>query len=136
MLSIGSGLTALSQASGTIGCVKWSNAAGANAGQVLVSHTGHRLTRPVAFQFTLDPTRAQAQDFFRCAGAARFAFNHHIATVKANLTCRSHQRAMGMPAESMTPSLSWSVQSRINDFNAWKNGQAHNSPVNEDNKKT
>lgn len=132
MLSIGSGLTALSQASGTIGCVKWSNAAGANAGQVLVSHTGHRLTRPVAFQFTLDPTRAQAQDFFRCAGAARFAFNHHIATVKANLTCRSHQRAMGMPTEAMTPSLSWSAQSRINDFNAWKNGRHPLSPVNED----
>jgi putative transposase len=125
-------LTALSQASGTIGCVKWSNAAGANAGQVLVSHTGHRLSRPVAFQFTLDPTRDQEAEFFRCAGAARFAFNHHIAAVKANLTCRSHQRAMGMPAEAMMTPLSWSAQSRINEFNAWKNGRHALSPVNGD----
>jgi putative transposase len=132
MLSIGSGLTALSQASGTIGCVKWSNVAGDDAGQVLMSHTGHRLSRAVAFQFTLDPNRAQVQDFFRCAGAARFTFNHHIASVKANLTCRAHQRAMGMPAEAMTPSLSWSVQSQINEFNAWKNGRHALSPTNDD----
>lgn len=112
--------------------MKWSNAAGDNAGQVLVSHTGHRLSRAVAFQFTLDPTGAQAQDFFRCAGAARFAFNHHVASVKTNLTCRAHQRAMGMPAEAMTPSLSWSVQSRINEFNAWKNGNHPRSQTNDD----
>lgn len=112
--------------------MKWSNAAGDNAGQVLVSHTGHRLSRAVAFPFTLDPTRAQAQDFFRCAGAARFAFNHHIASVETNLTCRSHQRAMGMPKGLMTPPLSWSAQSRINAFNAWKNGRHHLSPANDD----
>lgn len=111
--------------------MKWSNTTGDNTDRVLVSHTGHRLSRAVAFQFTLDPTRSQAQDFFRCAGAARFAFNHHIASVKANLICRAHQRAMGMPTESMTPSLSWSVQSRINEFNAWKNGRHPLSPTNE-----
>ena len=115
-----------------LGCVKWSNVAGDDAGQVLMSHTGHRLSRAVAFQFTLGPTRAQVQDFFRCAGAARFTFNHHIASVKANLTCRAHQRAMGMPVEAMTPSLSWSVQSRINEFNAWKNGRHELSPTNDD----
>lgn len=111
--------------------MKWSNATGDNTDRVLVSHTGHRLSRAVAFQFTLDATRSQAQDFFRCAGAARFAFNHHIASVKANLICRAHQRAIGMPAEAMTPSLSWSVQSRINEFNAWKNGRHPLSPTNE-----
>lgn len=112
--------------------MKWSNVAGDDTEKVLVSHTGHRLSRAVAFQFTLDPTCDQTQDYFRCAGAARFAFSHHLAAVKANLTCRSHQRAMGMPTEAMTPSLSWSAQSRINSFNAWKNGQAHNSPVADD----
>lgn len=112
--------------------VKWSNAAGDNTDRVLVSHTGHRLARPVAFQFTLDPTRVQAQDFLACAGAARFAFNYHIAAVKANLTTRADERDAGVPADEMTPSLSWSVQSRINEFNAWKNGRHPLSPTNDD----
>lgn len=122
----------MSHVSGTVPDVKWSNAAGENAAKVLVSHTGHRLSRPVAFQFTLDPTCELDAELFRCAGAARFAFNHHVAAVKANLTCRTHQRAMGMPVEAMTPALSWSKQSRINEFNAWKNGQHPLSPANED----
>jgi putative transposase len=112
--------------------VEESKTADAANDSVLVSHTGHRLDRNVAYQFTLDPTVAQEEAFFTCAGAARFTFNHHINEVKVNLTCRSHQRRFGMSADVMTPSLSWSGHSRINAFNAWKNGQAYNSPVNDD----
>ena len=112
--------------------MKWSNAAGDNADKVLVSHTGHRLTRRVAFQFTLDPAEDLVGEFFSCAGAARFCFNHHVAAVKDNLTIRADERDTGVPVSEMTPSLSWSVQSRINEFNAWKNGKAPDSPVNGD----
>jgi putative transposase len=112
--------------------VKWSNAGGDNTDKVLVSHTGHRLTRPVAFQFTLDPTEDLVGDFFRCAGAARFTFNHHVATIKTNLDVRATERESGPGKDNMTPSLSWSAQSRINAFNSWKNGRAPDSPVNDD----
>jgi len=112
--------------------VKWSNAGGDNTDKVLVSHTGHRLTRPVAFQFCLDPTGDLVGDFFRCAGASRFCFNHHVAAIKANLDVRATERESGLGKDNMTPSLSWSAQSRITAFNAWKNGQAPDSPANDD----
>ena len=112
--------------------MKWSNATGDNDDKVLVSATGHRLTRRVAFQFTLDPTEALVGDFFRCAGASRFTFNHHVAAVKDNLTTRADERDAGVPADEMTPALSWSAQSRINAFNAWKNGKVPDSPVSDD----
>ena len=123
---------ALSSQPRTVDRVKWSNAAGDNTEKGLVSHTGHRLSRPVAFKFALDPTCVQAQMFLRCAGAARFAFNHHVAAVKANLNVRADERDAKVAEEAMTPSLSWSAQSRIGEFNAWKNGQAPDSPVNDD----
>ena len=37
-----------------------------------------------------------------------------------------------MPTASLTPSLSWSKFSFINEFNQWKNGQLETSPVNAD----
>jgi putative transposase len=98
---------------------------------VLVSHTGHRLVRPVSFRFALDPNRAQSERLFMFAGARRFCFNHHVARVKANLEARSAERDAGLDREAMTPALSWSRQSFINEFNAWKNGLAPDSPVTE-----
>ena len=96
----------------------------------LVSHTGEVLSRPVAFQFALDPTLEQRTLFAKCAGARRFAFNHHLARVKANLEVRSSERTE--TREPTTPSLSWSKFSFINEFNAWKNGQLDSSPTNDD----
>jgi putative transposase len=115
--------------------MKWSNAVGEDTANTLMSHTGHRLTRPVAFKFTLDPTEAQAAEFFMCAGASRFCFNYHVAAIKTNLDVRATEREAGVAKAAMTPSLSWSGQSRINEFNAWKNGQAANSTLNEDGSK-
>ncbi|OYV63900.1 MAG: hypothetical protein B7X07_07640, partial [Actinobacteria bacterium 21-64-8] len=72
----------------------------------------------------------------KCAGARRFTVNHHLARVKANLDARSTEREVlsdsGEPGEPSTPSLSWSGFSFINEFNAWKNGQSDDSPVNVD----
>ena len=100
------------------------------------SHTGQVLSRSVTFQFVLDPNAQQRILFAKCAGARRFTVNHHLARVKANLDARSAERES--PSESAdtcepsTASLSWSTFSFINEFNAWKNGESDDSPVNED----
>ena len=102
----------------------------------ILSHTGQVLSRPVTFQFALDPNAEQRILLAKCAGARRFTVNHHLARVKANLDARSAEREAlgesGDPREPSTPSLSWTAFSFINEFNAWKNGESATSPVNED----
>ena len=102
----------------------------------IVSHTGQVLTRAVTFQFALDPIVEHKILLAKCAGARRFTVNHHLARVKSNLDARSAEREPlsegGDPLEPSTPSLCWSAFSFINEFNAWKNGQSEDSPVNED----
>jgi putative transposase len=83
----------------------------------------------VTFKFALDPNRAQEQVLFAHAGAARFAFNHHLARVKANLDQREAEKTYGLSGDDLTASLSWSKFSFINEFNAWKNGQLATSPT-------
>jgi putative transposase len=99
---------------------------------VLVSHTGVPLTRPVAFRFALDVTREQHEVLMRHAGAARFAYNHHLARVRVNLEQRRAEASYGIGREQQTPALSWSKVSFINEFNAWKTGRAPDSPVGAD----
>jgi len=98
----------------------------------LRSATGVPLTRAVTFKFALDPNHAQEQVLLTHAGAARFAFNHHLARIKANLDQREAERTYGLTGDELTPALSWSKFSFINEFNAWKNGQLDTSPVNDD----
>jgi putative transposase len=104
--------------------------------QAPLSHTGQVLSRAVTFQFALDPNAQQRVLFAKCAGARRFTVNHHLARVKVNLDARSAERevlsASGDKCEPSTLSLSWSGFSFINEFNAWKNGQSVDSPVNQD----
>ena len=95
----------------------------------LVSHTGEVLSRAVAFQFALDPTLDQRALITKCAGAWRFAFNHHLARVKANLDVRAGERESGEPT---MPSPSWSRFTFVNEFNACKNGQLDDSPACDD----
>ena len=101
-----------------------------------LSHTGQVLSRAVTFQFALDPNLKQRIIFAKCAGARRYTVNHHLARVKANLDIRSTEREAlseyADPREPSTPSLSWTSFSFINEFNAWKNGEADDSPLNED----
>ena len=97
--------------------------------EVLVSHTGVRLSRRCAFTFALDPNRAQDNLLFQYAGTSRFAWNHHIGRVKANLGQREAEASYGLTGKQLTPSLSWSRQSFINEMNGWKNGQAPDSPT-------
>jgi putative transposase len=52
----------------------------------LRSYTGVPLRREVTFKFALEPTRDQQRQLLAHAGAARLAFNHHLARVKINMT--------------------------------------------------
>jgi putative transposase len=101
-----------------------------------ISHSGQVLARAVTFQFALDPNVEQRILLAKCSGARRFTVNHHLARVKANLNARSTEREASSdpeaPIEPLTPSLSWSGFSFINEFNTWKNGLAEDSPINED----
>ena len=92
--------------------------------------------RAVTFRFALDPNVEQRILLAKCAGARRFTVNHHLARVKANLDVRKAERAAISDdladVELLTPSISWSGFSFINEFNAWKNGTLDDSPVNDD----
>jgi hypothetical protein len=96
-----------------------------------LSGTGVPLTREVAFKFALDPTSTQEQQLLMHAGAARFAFNHHIARVRANRAQRDAERSYGIGDERLTPALSWSEFSFIGEFNDYKNGKLASSPTSE-----
>ena len=114
------------------GSVTWVNESDMTSAHRQDSHTGHDLTRSVAFKFALDPTSEQCDQLRIFAGAARLTFNHHLARVKDNLTERANEKESGATASDVTPSLSWSKVSFINEVNAWKNGQAPDSPTNDD----
>ena len=90
------------------------------------------LTRACAFRFALDPTYEQEQTFWRYAGARRYAYNHHLGRVKANLETRAAELEAGVAREDLTPGLSWSKFSFIGEFNQYKTGRAPDSPVNDD----
>ena len=87
-------------------------------------HTGAVLSRPVAFRFALDVTGEQHELLLRHAGAARFAYNHHLGRVRANLEQRRAEASYGIAKPEQTPALSWSKVSFINSFNAWKTGRS------------
>jgi putative transposase len=70
------------------------------ADKVLVSPTGGPLTRPVAFRFALEPTAEQVQQLFAHAGAARVAYNHHLARLRANLNQRRAEASYDIPLEA------------------------------------
>ena len=90
------------------------------------------LIRATTFRFTLDVSVAQHQLLLAHAGAARLAFNHQLARVKANLDQRAAERSYGIDEAGLTPALSWSKVSLINHVNAWKDGRAADAPVNAD----
>lgn len=124
------GIAALSVPHGTIGSVP---VAAANTDTApLVSHTGVPLTRATTFRFTLDVNTEQHQRLLAHAGAARLAYNHQLARVKANLDQRAAERSYGIDEAALTPSLSWSKVSFINHMNAWKDGRAPDARVSVD----
>lgn len=69
------------------------------------------VVRHTSFRFCLDPTVEQQKVLSRHAGAARFAFNQCLGTVKSALTARKTDPAASVP---------WSGFDLINYFNRWK----------------
>jgi putative transposase len=73
------------------------------------------MTRHTTFKFCLEPTFEQRTKLARHAGAARFAFNQSLRTVKTALDKRKIDPAIEIP---------WSGFDLINTFNAWKKTEA------------
>jgi len=69
------------------------------------------MSRHVTFKFCLDPTVEQQQVLARHAGAARFAFNQCLRTVKVALDQRKSDPGIQVP---------WTGFDLINVFNGWK----------------
>ncbi len=69
------------------------------------------MTRHTTFKFCLDPTVQQQDVLARHAGAARFAFNQCLGTVKMALTHRRCDPSVDVP---------WTPFDLINTFNKWK----------------
>ncbi len=102
------------QASGTRWPVAWSHPPGTiwampwakrnRRDGPLVSESAVELSRPVAFKFAPDLNQERSQRLFMCAGARRFAYNHHIGLVKENLSAPAAEKEAGKPKDQMTPS--------------------------------
>ena len=74
-----------------------------------------------AYRFALDPTPAQVSMLESHCGAARFAFNHMLGVVKANLDQRSAERSYGITEEALTPAQGWSLAELRKTWNQHKN---------------
>ncbi|WP_396899527.1 IS607 family element RNA-guided endonuclease TnpB [Mycolicibacterium sp.] len=73
-----------------------------------------------AYRFALDPTPAQEQLLRSHCGAARFAYNHMLALVKANLDQRAAELTYDIPDTELTPALNWSFYSLRKQWNQIK----------------
>ena len=65
--------------------------------------------RAQAYRFALDPTPSQQRALASHAGAARFAFNHMLAHVRAVIDQRAAERSYGVADGDLTPAQGWSL---------------------------
>lgn len=77
-----------------------------------------------AYRFALDPTPAQARALASHAGAARFAYNHMLALVKAVIDQRGAERSYGIAEDELTPSVDWSLPALRKVWNQRKTTRA------------
>jgi putative transposase len=77
-----------------------------------------------AYRFALDPGPEQVSMLESHCGAARFAFNHMLGVVKANLRQRAAERSYGIAEVELTPAQGWSLQKLRKTWNASKDGVA------------
>ena len=73
-----------------------------------------------AYRFALDPTAVQMNMLESHCGAARFAFNHMLGVVKANLDQRAAERSYGVAEVELTPSQGWSLAKLRKTWNGCK----------------
>ncbi|MFI0350898.1 IS607 family element RNA-guided endonuclease TnpB [Actinomadura sp. 9N407] len=72
-----------------------------------------------AYRYALDPTPGQAVALASHCGAARFAFNWGLASVKAALDQRETEKSYGISAESLTE-VPWNLYALRRAWNAAK----------------
>ncbi|WP_433592911.1 RNA-guided endonuclease TnpB family protein [Nocardia sp. CA-145437] len=77
-----------------------------------------------AFKFALDPNSAAEAALFGHCGAARFAYNHMLARVKAVVDQRSAECSYGLTGDELTPTLNWSAYGLRKDWNQRKDTAA------------
>lgn len=87
-----------------------------------VSVTGENYHR--GYVFVLDPTPQQEQRLHSHAGGARFAYNHMLAVVKANMDQRDAERSYGITEDQLTPCTPWSHYSLRKIWNERKSTYA------------
>ena len=73
-----------------------------------------------AYKFALDATPAQVQNLRRCAGAARFAYNHMLRRLSAVKAQRAAEASYGVAETDLTPWQSWSLPSLRRTWNDTK----------------
>ncbi|WP_202872696.1 IS607 family element RNA-guided endonuclease TnpB [Kribbella soli] len=73
-----------------------------------------------AYKYALNPTPRQARYLDGHCGAARKAFNWGLGRVKAVLDQRAAEATYGIPAEMLTPAISWSMYSLRKTWNQAK----------------
>jgi putative transposase len=72
------------------------------------------------YRFALDPSSAQVSMLESHCGAARFAFNHMLDVVKANLDQRRAERSYGIAEQDLSPAQGWSLAELRKTWNAHK----------------
>ena len=82
--------------------------------------------RAQAYRFALDPSPDQVRVLQSHCGAARFAFNHLLDVVKANLDQRAAERCYGVADQDLTPAQGWSLAQLRKTWNQikteWRRG--------------
>lgn len=73
-----------------------------------------------AYRFALDPTPEQDALLRSHCGGQRYAYNWGLSRVRASLAQRAAERSYGVPADQLTPALSWSAYSLRRDWNQSK----------------
>ena len=73
-----------------------------------------------AYRFALDPTPAQLLVLESHCGAARFAFNHMLAHVRAVMDQRAAERSYGVSEQVLTPAQDWSLAGLRKTWNQQK----------------
>lgn len=74
-----------------------------------------------AYRFALDPSAVEVRALESHCGAARFAFNHMLAHVKAVLDQRAAEKSYGISGEGLTALQGWSMPSLRKTWNTRKN---------------
>lgn len=77
-----------------------------------------------AYRFALDPRPDEAAAFLSHCGGKRFAYNHMLALIKANLSQREAERSYGIAEDDLTSYVSWSAYGLRKAWNARKEDAA------------